>query len=314
MLHKEQKKQRRVIYKMIDLHIHTNSSDGSDEPEVILIKAQKAGLSHISITDHDSIGAYKKLEKVKLYNYFSGKIIPGCEFSVAHNGTPIEILAYDIDLETIEASGIVSEEKFLERENQYLKTMMKVCTNLGIKYDNTLSITGGKYFATQVLFFNLKEYPENEKLFSAEVWKGVNGFYRTCVNNENSPFYLNQLKNYPSIEEITKIIKKSGGKSFLAHLYVYYAEDHEEFLNSIVALGVLDGIECQHSLHTTDNTNYLLNYCKSHNLYVCGGSDYHGKIKPKVILGETMPGVRIPYEPSENWLSSCRVFHGNTFS
>ena len=298
---------------MIDLHIHTTSSDGSDEPEVILTKAEKAGLSFISITDHDSIGAYKKLEKVKIDNYFSGKIILGCEFSVAHNGTPIEILAYDIDLKTIEDTGIVSEEKFLERENQFLKTMMSICKNLGIKYDNTLCIAGGKYFATQVLYFNLKKYPENEKHFSTEVWKGVNGFYRTCVNNENSPFYINQLKNYPSIQEITNIIKKAGGKSFLAHLYVYYAEDYEKFLNSIISLNALDGIECYHSLHTMDKTDFLLNYCKSHNLYVSGGSDYHGKIKPKVILGESMPGTRIPYLPSEKWLSSCRVFSGETF-
>ena len=293
---------------MIDLHLHTTSSDGSDEPEVILTKAQEAGLSHISITDHDSIGAYKKLEKIKIDKHFSGKIIPGCEFSVAYNGTPIEILAYDIDLKTIEETGIVSEEKFLQRENQYLKTMMIVCKNLGIKYDNTLSIAGGKYFANQVLYFDLKKHPENEKHFSAEVWKGVNGFYRTCVNNENSPFYLNQLKNYPSIQEITKIIKSAGGKSFLAHLYVYYAEDYEEFLNSIVSLNLIDGIECYHSLHTMDKTNFLVNFCKSHNLYLSGGSDYHGKIKPKVILGESVPGVRIPYELSEKWLSTCRIF------
>lgn len=44
---------------MIDLHIHTTSSDGSDEPKDILIKAQTLGLKYISITDHDSIGAYK---------------------------------------------------------------------------------------------------------------------------------------------------------------------------------------------------------------------------------------------------------------
>jgi len=295
---------------MIDLHLHTTSSDGSDEPEVILTKAQEAGLSHISITDHDSIGAYKKLKKIKVHNYFSGKIIPGCEFSVAYKGMPIEILAYDIDLETIEATGIVSEEKFLERENEYLRTMMNVCKNLGIKFDKNLAITGGKYFATQVLFFNFKQYPENEKFFSADVWKGVNGFYRTCVNNENSPFYLNQLKNYQSIQEITKIIKKAGGKAFLAHLYVYYAENYEKFLNSIISLNAIDGIECYHSLHTMDNTTFLIDYCKSHNLYVSGGSDYHGIIKPKVILGESMPGVKIPYATSEKWLSSCRVFGG----
>ncbi len=91
---------------------------------------------------------------------------------------------------------------------------------------------------------------------------------------------------------------------------MYYAEDYEEFLNSIVSLKAIDGIECYHSLHTMDKTNFLLDYCKSHNFYVSGGSDYHGKIKPNVILGESIPGVRIPYSLSERWLPSCSIFNG----
>jgi hypothetical protein len=62
-----------------------------------------------------------------------------------------------------------------------------------------------------------------------------------------------------------------------------------------------------------DKTSLLLDYCKTNNLYMSGGSDYHGKIKPKVILGESMPGVKVPYVLSEKWLSSCRVFGGETF-
>lgn len=106
---------------MIDLHIHTTSSNGSDEPKDILIKAQQSGLSYISITDHDSIGAYKKLRDLKINNYFEGKIIPGCEFSAAHNGKPIEILGFGIDIDTISSTGILSDEKFLEKESAYLK-------------------------------------------------------------------------------------------------------------------------------------------------------------------------------------------------
>ena len=288
---------------MIDLHIHTTSSDGSDEPEDILMKAQELGLKYISITDHDSIGAYKKLEKININNYFNGKVIPGCEFSVVHKGKPIEILGYGIDLETIKSTGIVSDEKFLERENEYLKKMMGVCRNLNLKYSDTLSIAGGKYFATQVMHADLRKYPENEKHFSKEVWESLNAFYRTCVNNEDSPFFLDQMKNYPTIQEATDLIKKAGGKSFLAHLYVYFVDNYEEFLNSIVSLKALDGIECYHSLHTMDRTEFLVDYCNSLNLYISGGSDYHGKIKPHVKIGETFNGIRIPYEISKPWLS-----------
>lgn len=289
---------------MIDLHIHTTSSDGSDEPRDILIKAQQCGLKYISITDHDSIGAYKKLRDFKTNNYFDGKIIPGCEFSVVHNGKPIEVLGYGIDLDEISKSGIISDEKFLERENAYLRKLMEVCRNLDIKYSDNLSINTGKYFATQIMHADLKKYPENEKHFTKEVWESLNTFYRTCVNNKNSPFFLDQMKNYPTVQEASDFIKKAGGKAFLAHLYIYFTDDNEEFLNSMVSLNALSGLECYHSLHTMDKTKHLLNYCNKHNLYACGGSDYHGKLKPNVKIGECIPGVKIPDEILEPWLPS----------
>jgi predicted metal-dependent phosphoesterase TrpH len=292
---------------MIDLHIHTTSSDGSDEPIDILMKAQQLGLKYISITDHDSLGAYKKLKNIKANNYFEGTIVPGCEFSVVHRGKPIEILGYGIDLETINSTGIVSDEKFLERENEYLKKMMGVCRNLGLKYSDTLSVKSAKYFATQLMHADLRKYPENEKHFSKEIWESVNAFYRTCVNDESSPFFLNQTKNYPTVQEAVNLIKKAGGKAFLAHLYGYFTADYEEFLNSIVSLNALDGIECYHSLHGMDKTNYLLKYCKERSLYASGGSDYHGTFKPTVKLGESISGVKIPYEILEPWLSGCKI-------
>ncbi|KUO70479.1 MAG: metal-dependent phosphoesterase [Clostridia bacterium BRH_c25] len=292
---------------MIDLHIHTTSSDGSDEPRDILIKAQQLGLKYISITDHDSIGAYEKLKKVKTSNYFKGKIVPGCEFSVVHNGKPIEILGYGIDLEAISSTGIVSDEKFLERENEYLKKMMNVCRNLKLTYSNNLSIKSSKYFATQLMHFDLRKYPENEKHFTKEVWESLNAFYRTCVNNEESPFFLDQMKNYPTVREAADLIKKAGGKAFLAHLYVYFVDDYEEFLNSIVSLNALDGLECYHSLHTMDKTEFLVDYSNKHRLYISGGSDYHGKLKPNVKIGETINGIKISYEILKPWLPSNMI-------
>jgi len=212
-----------------------------------------------------------------------------------------------IDLEVINSTGIVSDEKFLERENEYLKKMMGVCRSLNLSYSDTLSIKSGKYFATQVMHSDLKKYPENEKYFTKEIWESVNAFYRTCVNNETSPFFLNQMENYPTVQEAANLIKTAGGKAFLAHLYGYFSDDYEEFLNSIVSLNALDGIECYHSLHTMDRTKYLLGYCSEHKLYASGGSDYHGKIKPAVKIGESISGVKIPYEILEPWLSSNTI-------
>lgn len=290
---------------MIDLHIHTTSSDGSEEPVEILVRAQSAGLKYISITDHDTIGAYKKLEKMKAENYFSGKIITGCEFTVVHNKQPLEILGYGIELETLARTGIVSDEKFLDMENLYLKKMMKVCKNLGIKYSSDLYVNDNKYFASQILHSDIRKYPENENLVSVDVWESINSFYRTCVTNEESPFFIDKTEYYPSLQEAVKLIKASGGKAFLAHLYGYCLKNPEEYLDSLVSLNELDGFECYHSLHSVDKTEFLLDYCRKNNLLVSGGSDYHGKIKPNVRIGECIPGVKIPYSAVSEWLSSC---------
>lgn len=288
---------------MIDLHIHTTTSDGSDEPKDILIKAQQLGLKYISITDHDSIGAYKKLKDINIHNYYKGVLIPGCEFSAVHNGKPIEILGYGIDLDVITSTGIVSDDKFYERENAYLKKLMEVCRNLNLKYSENLSING-KYFATQIMHADLKKYAENENLVDKAVWDSLNSFYRTCVNNPDSPFFLDQMKDYLTVPEAAALIKKAGGKSFLAHLYGYFAEDHEAFLDSIVSLNVLDGIECYHSLHSMEKTDALLKYCVKNNIYSSGGSDYHGTLKPNVKLGESISDVKIPYDILKPWLPS----------
>lgn len=288
---------------MIDLHIHTTTSDGSDEPKDILIKAQHLGLKYISITDHDSIGAYKKLNNININSYYDGNLIPGCEFSAVHNGKPIEILGYGIDFEVISSTGIVSDDKFYERENAYLKKMMEVCKNLNLKYSHNLLITG-KYFATQIMHADLRKYPENEKHLDKDIWESLNAFYRTCVNNPDSPFYLDQMKDYLTVPEAAVLIKKAGGKSFLAHLYGYFVDDHEAFLDSIASLNALDGIECYHSLHSIEKTKHLLNYCNRHNLYSSGGSDYHGALKPNVKMGESINDTKIPYEILEPWLPS----------
>ena len=124
---------------MIDLHIHTNFSDGSCEPEAILRRAEQLGLRYISITDHDSLGAYDKLAGKDLSMYYSGTVIPGCEFSVVHHKMPIEVLGYGIDFDVIRATGLVSEDRFLERENQYISKMKVICRNLGIRISMHLS-------------------------------------------------------------------------------------------------------------------------------------------------------------------------------
>lgn len=79
---------------MIDLHMHTKYSDGTDSVKEILSNANKSDLEIISVTDHNTCDAYKEMEMLKISDFFKGKIIVGCEFTTSFNNRLIEVLGY----------------------------------------------------------------------------------------------------------------------------------------------------------------------------------------------------------------------------
>ena len=82
---------------MVDLHVHTTNSDGTDDVVTILKKAEKLELEYISITDHETMGAYDELEKINISDYYTGKIIKGIELKNYYKGHIIDILGYNVD-------------------------------------------------------------------------------------------------------------------------------------------------------------------------------------------------------------------------
>ena len=113
---------------MIDLHIHSNHSDGTNTVKEILQEAQKRKLEVISITDHDSISAYEELEKINVKQYYLGTILYGCEMKCMYQNTPVEILGYHINLEKFKKSKnlLNLQEKYLIIQKEYLKHLKKV--------------------------------------------------------------------------------------------------------------------------------------------------------------------------------------------
>ena len=87
--------------RMIDLHMHTNYSDGTDSVIDLLKKAQKKQLEIISITDHNNCKAYDELEKIDIKKYYTGAIIKGVELTTKISGVSIELLGYDVDTKII---------------------------------------------------------------------------------------------------------------------------------------------------------------------------------------------------------------------
>ena len=87
---------------MIDLHMHTTYSDGTDNVIEILKKAELK-LDCISITDHDKCNAYEELKNIDVKKYYKGEIIKGIEIKCSYKGSTIEVLGYDYDYNKMKA-------------------------------------------------------------------------------------------------------------------------------------------------------------------------------------------------------------------
>ena len=279
---------------MLDLHMHTRYSDGSDEVSMVLEKAEKLKLKCIAITDHNTCLEYNELKDEKIRSLFSGKIIPGVELNTKVLGIPIEILGYNVDTDLLQK---YIEETYMSNEKRCkleVERLYNKCISEGIllpedfveKYD-------GSMYASKYLHSLITTDENNKKLIDEDSWKDSNIFYRRYMSVPTSKFFVDMDDILPSFEKASEIVKKSGGMVFIPHIFEY-GENSIKILNYILDNYKFDGIECYYRNFTQEKTDFLLDICKKHNLYKSGGSDYHGKNKPGVEIGTGEGNLNVP--------------------
>lgn len=276
----------------IDLHMHSLYSDGVYDVSTLLKMAEEKGLSIISITDHDNCKAHIELMDENVRNNFSGDIKTGIEITTSFHGQKIELLAYDFDnIEKIneffanKREGVNWEKLAIESATHTLKVLDELNIKYPIKYKEDLTILKfeSKLY-DDILLINDKEELKKKlgDLYS------LNGkeFFRKCICTPNNIFSFNFAKYSPSIEEVINIIHENGGILFLAHPYAYKMKNTEEFLEKLYdEHKEIDGIECYYYDFTKDQINYIKDFAKMRNLYISGGSDFHGNIGRKNEMG-----------------------------
>ncbi len=290
---------------MIDLHIHTTYSDGTDNVIEILKKAEELHLNTISITDHESCEAHKELENIDVSKYFSGKIITGIELKTQYSDGIIDVLGYNIECDKIkrslqecykDANREVIQEKLLEKLYKYAEKF-----DLILKPMKELEWDKKKQWGSIVFYDEMKSHEENKSKVPEDLWESFSNFSRRYYHAKGKPFYVNMSKYYPTLDTITKIIHDAGGLAFVAHIYEYaWMEDKIKELKKMIKL--VDGIECYHSIFTQENIATLREFCKKNNMLMSGGSDYHGTHKADIDLGVGKGNLKIPNEIVERWI------------
>ena len=123
--------------------------------------------------------------------------------------------------------------------------------------------------------------------------------------NEAYIFYLGADNSpKPMYKDVADIIHKAGGLVFLAHPFEYKLNDTIDFIDKLSKNIKLDGIECFHPSAEIDNRiEILIEYARKNNVFISGGSDFHGDKKPNNEIGRGSGSLEIPKEYIEEWVN-----------
>ena len=283
----------------IDLHMHSMySDDGEFTPTSLVEQCAAAGVRVMAIADHNWVKAID--EEKEAAEKYGIKVIPAIEIDCTWNSLNFHVLGYGIDYnrpefnelgESIEKQALALQTIFLDKINALGFEVRKeqidaVCTN---------GVYTGEGFA-EVLLAD-ERYTGNELLkpYRAGGTRSdnpyVNFYWDYC--SQGKPCYVEI--HYPTVEEIIALIHDAGGKAVLAHPG-NNLKGHLDYFDDMCALG-FDGVEAFSSYHSQETIDYFYNKGKEHGLMITCGSDFHGKTKPAIFLGEN--GCEDPDEVAE---------------
>jgi 3',5'-nucleoside bisphosphate phosphatase len=258
---------------LIDLHTHTNFSDGTDTPTELVNKALASGITILAITDHDSISGWDEAISALRPGL---SLVPGAEISCqTTDGISVHVLGLLFDPKHVELMNTLSKT----RENRHgrMEKIIARINEAGIDIsmaDVLEQLSDGATLG-------------RPHLADALVKKGVIASREeafTQMLHNNSKYYVSHYS--PSPEAVIKLIKEAGGVAVIAHPMASHRGRviSSETFGSIINSG-LDGIEVDHRDHTPDEKRELINLAKEFDLVMTGSSDYHGNGKLNM-LGE----------------------------
>lgn len=263
----------------IDLHVHSDCSDGTDSPEALPRLAAAQGIAAFALTDHDTTAGLKRA-RAACAGYPGVLFVPGVELSANHPGR-MHILGLFIR-ETAEFTA------FLHGLEQARRTRgRKIAAALesqGIQLDGSLLPNLDRVSVTRAHFARA--------LVDMGVCAGMDDAFDRYLS-KGRPAYIPQARPEPGA--CIAMIHQAGGMAVLAHPHTVKLPEGgslESLLGGLCEQG-LDGMECYYPGYDASHTRRLLDLCGRFGLCVSGGSDYHGANKPNR-MGLTGAG-RVPF-------------------
>ena len=262
---------------LVDLHVHSNVSDGTRSPREVVFHAKEKGLHAMALTDHDTVGGLDEaIEAGALYQI---EVIPGIELSADFPNDNLHFVGLCIDYKNkdflTKLTPLRDARKI--RNAKMLAQLRDLGFNIAV--DENSDITTRAHFARALL----------EGGYVASIKEAFDLYL-----SPGKPGYVKRVT--PSPEECIDLIHEAGGVAILAHptLYNLSMVDLEELIVRLAHYG-LDGIEAIYPLHSPEEEAYFIVLARKLNLIISGGSDFHGDNKPGLELGVGYGDLKIPY-------------------
>ncbi|MGD0883070.1 MAG: PHP domain-containing protein [Acidimicrobiales bacterium] len=268
---------------MIDLHTHSDQSDGSETPERIVEMAHEVGCSALALTDHDTLGG---LTRARVRAEALGiRLVPGCEIScVPVAGGGVHVLVYFVDdpdsplgseLTRLRADRRARNEALADRLQQL---GIPVTVEMAAAHAGTPGGVGRPHFA--------------QAMIDVGAVGSVDEAFERYLGNGAAAYVP---KGRLSVADVIGLARDSGGVAVLAHPYTVGLQgDALADTVSGMADAGLTGLEAVYGRYSPRQRTDLANLARRFGLVPTGGSDYHGASKPDLFVGTGTGDLRVP--------------------
>lgn len=292
----------------VDLHVHSTGSDGVDTPRELMVKAKKAGVRFLSITDHDNIDyVAESQELARLHNL---DFISGVELSIAYKHPLYENAKKSLELHLLgygfnpENKQLIEELRKNKEHRQWRAEEIFKRVNKALVEDNIATISKKEFSQLEKQVEGAIGRPHIAQLLME---KGI-------VSNTQEAFdrYLIKCdvpKRELTLNRASKLIRNAGGFTVLAHPSAKSGYALTKISNDVsVHAGIIedmepniDGIECYYWDHPVRLSRSYALIAKDLDLIVTGGSDHHGEKRGRERIGQLSIPVYVIEQKIFKW-------------
>jgi predicted metal-dependent phosphoesterase TrpH len=268
---------------VIDLHTHSDVSDGSDTPAGVMELAAEAGCHAVALTDHDSLAgiapARRRAAELGL------TLVPGCEVSCRSPGPGgMHVLVYFVEEDGGPFDAELARLREDRRERNRALAERLAALGLPITYAQVVEVAGGEegvgrpHFATA--------------LVASGAVGSVDDAFRRYLGDGRPGFVP---KSRLTGAEVARLATASGGVAVLAHPLSLGLEgaDLARAVEALAGAGFA-GLEAVYGRYSPRQRTELANLARRFDLVPTGGSDHHGELKPDLRVGTGQGDLKVP--------------------